>query len=105
MDKKGDLYSKDGTKIKPEINKEGTPYKSFKIWHNNNTNKVKFHRLQAYQKFGDKIFNKGVEVRHLDNDSLNNSWDNIDIGSSSVNKQDNVDENLKFKTFYEFKSS
>ena len=49
---------------------------------------VSHHRLQAYQKFGDKIFETGIVVRHLDGDSLNNSWDNIEIGTTSENQMD-----------------
>ena len=46
------------------------------------------HRLQAYQKFGDKMFEEGIVVRHLDGNSLNNCWDNIAIGTSSDNSMD-----------------
>src|SRR5690554_3122960 len=46
------------------------------------------HRLQAYQKYGDKLFGEGVMVRHLDGDPLNNSWDNIVIGNNSQNQMD-----------------
>ena len=49
---------------------------------------VNYHRLQAYQKFGDKIFEEGIVVRHLDGNSLNNSWDNIGIGTNSDNQMD-----------------
>lgn len=50
--------------------------------------KVGAHRLQAYQKFGDDVFEKGIQVRHLDGNSLNNSWDNIAIGTQSDNMMD-----------------
>jgi hypothetical protein len=40
---------------------------------------VKVHRFVAYFKFGDSIFSN--EVRHLDDNSLNNTWDNIGIGT------------------------
>ena len=46
------------------------------------------HRLQAYQKYGDAIFETGVVVRHLNGDSLDNSWDNILIGTQSENLLD-----------------
>ena len=49
---------------------------------------VNYHRLQAYQKFGDKIFEEGIVVRHLDGNPLNNSWDNIGIGTNSDNQMD-----------------
>lgn len=49
---------------------------------------VSSHRLQAYQKFGDKIYEDGIVVRHLDGDKHNNSVDNIEIGSYSDNYMD-----------------
>ena len=50
--------------------------------------KVKVHKLQAYQKFGEEIFKKGIMVRHLNSDSLDNSWGNIGIGDNSDNQMD-----------------
>lgn len=49
---------------------------------------VSVHRLQAYQKFGDKLFEPGVVVRHLNGNSLDNSFDNIALGSQSDNMFD-----------------
>lgn len=46
------------------------------------------HRLQAYQKFGDKILEECVVVRHLNNNSCDNSNANIDIGTQSENMMD-----------------
>lgn len=50
--------------------------------------KVFFHRLQAYFKYGGSVMKKGVQVRHLDGNSLNNSWINIAIGTASDNMMD-----------------
>jgi hypothetical protein len=50
--------------------------------------RVAVHRLQAYQKYGDKLFEKGILVRHKDGNPLNNSWDNILIGTQSENQMD-----------------
>lgn len=50
--------------------------------------KVFIHRLVAYQKYGDKIFEEGIEVRHKDNDKLNNFDDNIIIGTHKENMMD-----------------
>lgn len=49
---------------------------------------VNTHRLQAFQKYGDKIFEEGIVVRHLDGNPLNNSWENIAIGTHSDNMMD-----------------
>ena len=46
------------------------------------------HRLQAYQKFGEKIFEAGLVVRHINGNSLDNSYDNIGIGTHSDNMLD-----------------
>ncbi len=53
---------------------------------------VAVHRLQAYQKYGDKIFEKGVLVRHRNNIKTDNKYDNILIGSYSDNYHDNSQE-------------
>lgn len=49
------------------------------------TTKVYVHRLQAYQKFGDKLFEPGILVRHLNGNSFDNSFNNIDLGTASDN--------------------
>ena len=42
----------------------------------------------AYQKYGDRIFEEEIEVRHLDGNSTNNSISNIEIGTKSDNETD-----------------
>jgi len=49
---------------------------------------IDVHKLLAYQKYGEKMFKEGVQVRNLDNDSLNNSEDNIVLGTMSDNMMD-----------------
>ncbi len=49
---------------------------------------IPIHRLLAYQKFGECIFDDGVCVRHLDGDPSNNVWDNIETGTQSDNMLD-----------------
>lgn len=61
-------------------------YLRFSIRHNKIHYYIKVHQFQAYQKFGDKIFESDIEVRHLNGNSLDNSYENIDIGTH----QDNV---------------
>jgi len=46
------------------------------------------HQLQAAIKFGFEEFSKAECVRHLDGNSLNNSWENIAIGSIKDNHFD-----------------
>ncbi len=49
---------------------------------------VPVHRFVAYLKYGYTLFDNDIEVRHLDGDSLNNSWNNIAIGTHSQNMLD-----------------
>lgn len=49
---------------------------------------VPIHRIVAYQKYGDKIFDTNLEVRHLDSNKLNNHYDNIVLGTHSENMFD-----------------
>jgi hypothetical protein len=69
-------------------NKNG--YLFFSVRFNNikHPKNIPVHRLQAYQKFGDTIFDKNVVVRHLDGNPQNNSYENIGIGTQSENMYD-----------------
>ncbi len=49
---------------------------------------IDVHFFIAYQKFGDKVFEEGVQVRHLDNNSKNNKDDNLILGTQSQNMYD-----------------
>lgn len=58
---------------------------------------VDAHKLAAYQKYGEAIFEDGIEVRHLDNNSLNNAEENIAIGTHQENELDKpVESRLKY---------
>lgn len=90
---KGYTIDKDGIISNPQSKKlKGCVYdKYLKIsvrTSENSSFPVRVHKFQAYVKFGDKIFEKGIVVRHLDGDSLNNKWDNIAIGTQSQNMMD-----------------
>lgn len=50
--------------------------------------RVRVHRLQAYQKFKDKIYGSNIVVRHLNGNSLDNSFNNIGIGTQVDNAID-----------------
>lgn len=50
--------------------------------------RIPIHKIQAYKKFGNEMFEEGIMVRHLDGNPLNNSWDNIEIGTNSDNMMD-----------------
>jgi len=94
---KGYRVSKDGKTVfgirknKIKLNKtKGYYYFCTHPIINNKRDKVlvRVHRLQAYQKYGDKIFEDNIQVRHLNNNSLDNSWNNIDIGTPKENMSD-----------------
>lgn len=50
--------------------------------------KLRLHRFIAYCKYGDIIFNPDLQVRHLDSNCLNNSFDNLALGTCSENQMD-----------------
>ena len=58
---------------------------------------VYVHRLQAYQKFGTKFFEEGIQVRHVNGNSLDNSFENIQIGTHSENMLD-IPKEVRIKT-------
>lgn len=86
VDENGVLYSNE--KVIKILKKPEKGYYRFKI--KNNIGKrisVSVHRLVAYQKFGEKIYDNLV-VRHLNGISTDNSYNNIEIGTYSDNAFD-----------------
>lgn len=79
----GSVISPKGEKLSGTIDTRG--YMAYGITKNR---KLHGHRLQAYQKFGDKIYESGIEVRHLNGKRTDNSYDNIEIGTHSDNMMD-----------------
>lgn len=90
--KEGILLNRNGMQVKGRIKDRKRDYYNFdiRIGPRKENKKVHcmIHRLQAYQKFGDKIYEKGIVVRHLNGDRYDNSYDNIDIGTNKDNKND-----------------
>ena len=82
---KGELLNRDGLSI-GSLHRTG--YHRFGLKVNGKKCIVHTHRLQAYQKYGDAIYVKGIMVRHLDGNKTNNSIDNIAIGSNRDNQMD-----------------
>ena len=72
--------------IKLQVNTNG--YYRFSIVHKKQREHVLVHRLVAYQKYGWRLFKSGIEIRHLDNNYLNNLEDNIVFGTHSENMMD-----------------
>ena len=95
VDENGGVFYK-GKKRSLRINTNG--YYSFSIRLNVEgkgiIRLVHVHRLQAYQKFGNKIFKIGIQVRHLDSNRLNNKINNIGIGTPKENNIDKPKEEM-----------
>jgi len=87
----GEVFSKTGEKLKQSIAQNG--YFRFcgifgsRTDNTRNRFKLFTHRMVAYQKYGDTLFNYEC-VRHLDGNKLNNQPENIDVGSMSENMMD-----------------
>ena len=88
---KGEILNPQGVTLSGSMDMH--KYNRFKIdLGGRNFINIRTHRLQAYQKYGDKIYEKGIEVRHLDGNPSNNHIDNIAIGSHSDNMMDKAKE-------------
>jgi hypothetical protein len=86
----GDVISKRGNKLKLFNRGKGRhgTYLAFNFRHGSNKITINAHRLQAFQKFGMKLLEEDMVVRHLDGNAMNNSWHNIAIGTASDNMMD-----------------
>ena len=86
VDRYGYAYDKNNREVGRKNNR-GYRYFAFKD-ENNKVIKVYIHRMQAYQMYGKRIYQDGIQVRHLDGNSLNNSRKNIAIGTALDNHYD-----------------
>ncbi len=93
IDEDGLVYNADGQQRKVLLKNVRKPFyyyfhiRGYEPRKFNITYKVEAHKLQAYQKFGDLLFRPGIQVCHINNDSLDNSWDNITIGTIKENRE------------------
>ena len=85
VDESGTLLSRKGVALKVRTTKAG--YYETNVRINNKLHHLPVHRLCAYQKFGDAMFETDC-VRHLDGNPRNNHPDNIAIGTISDNAHD-----------------
>ena len=88
MDKDGIFYNPKGNIVRGYLH---NGYRKYKLRVPGDYGKYyhfKLSRFQAYCKFGDKIYEKGVVVRHLNGVRDDDSWDNIEIGTQSQNMMD-----------------
>jgi hypothetical protein len=86
ISEQGEITNPKGNIIKGSKNKEDRIYINIRCEHS--FLRIPAHRLQAYQKFGDKIFDDKLVVRHLNGKPYDNSFLNIEIGTPSQNMMD-----------------
>ena len=85
VNKDGELLGLFNTKIGC-VNGKGYEHTGIKL--NKKHINLETHRLQAYQKYWDKLYEDGIVVRHLNANPLDNSWHNIAIGTHKDNYLD-----------------
>lgn len=85
----GEPQSPTGKTLKTTFQK-GIDYRRprFSVNVNGEKQNAYVHKLAAFQKFGIAMFEAGVQVRHLDGDTMNNQAENIAIGTASDNMMD-----------------
>lgn len=75
-----------------------SPYKQITVNCDKKNVVIPIHRMVAYQKYGMEMFKLNVVVRHKDGDSLNNSDDNIILGTYEDNYYDIPEEVRKLNS-------
>jgi len=87
----GEVFSKTGAKLKKTVATNGYFKFCGVVGSRTNNTRNRFtvfvHRLVAYQKYGNHLFDFEC-VRHLDGNKLNNQPENISVGSMSQNMLD-----------------
>lgn len=89
--KRGYMVSEEGKLYNPKGKEIGTYYNGYlgtSIRIKGKQKNFTAHRLQAYQKYGDLLYEDNILVRHLNGDSTDNTWNNIAIGTQSDNMMD-----------------
>lgn len=79
-----------GRPLKPNVSSKPNSKMKITVRHpvTNRPKQVLVHLLAAYQWFGDDLFQKDIQVRHLDGNGLNNSRSNFALGTQSENMMD-----------------
>ena len=101
INNEGKVYNINGKEIKGCIvgYKNNTKYRKigFRVFQFPSYS-LTIHSIQAFKKYGDTLFEKNLEVRHLNGNSLDNSWENIILGTHSQNMMDIPKENRSKKS-------
>ena len=88
INKAGDFFNPIGKIIKGFLSQGYRKYKKRIEGDYNKYKYIKLSRFQAFCKFGDKIYEDGIVVRHLNGIRDDDSFDNIEIGTQSQNMLD-----------------
>ncbi len=91
----GKLFRPDGIEILPSCSRRGYPHIGVTIRSHGIDQKIFIHRIVAYQKYGEGLFETGIVVRHLNHDKKDFRPDNISIGSMSDNYYDHDSDYLE----------
>jgi hypothetical protein len=90
--KRGYIVTEEGLFLNPKGKEIGSidinGYLKTSIRVDKKSRKLLAHRLQAYQKYSGALYLEGVVSRHKNGNSLDNSWENILIGTQSDNMMD-----------------
>ena len=92
IDDSGVLKNIQGEKV-GSLNRQG--YEKIQITLGGKSKEVFTHRIQAFKKFGRKLFDKGMQVRHLNDIKTDNCVDNIELGTAKDNYQDRGQQKIK----------
>lgn len=83
----GCAYSPKKRKLNPYLIGDGYLKISIRV-KGGKTTSIPVHKLVAYQKYGNKLFKKGIQVRHFNGKKHDNTRANIRIGTSRQNNMD-----------------
>ena len=101
---KGYRVTPEGKLLNPKKKEIGSfdkhGYKKFTLQVDKKCFMIYAHRLQAYQIYGNKIYQKGMHCRHLDSDKTNNSAENICLGTAKENFSDRNREDVMKVVLY-----
>jgi hypothetical protein len=88
VDKNGYVFNKNGKKLSANKCKNGYLSFNIRLGKGEKPTRSFIHKLQAFQKFGAEMFLDGIVVRHLNGESTDNSYENIEIGTYKDNSLD-----------------
>lgn len=90
----GEVFSPKGRKVGSK-GCDGYILYSFRPTREENPVQILLHRFVGYKKYGDAIFSKGIQCRHLNDVKDDNRPDNICIGTAKDNYNDSIRNNIK----------